>query len=422
MQEPNNTRGKVTDLQVLRGISIVLDVLYHLSLPQTLLDFSAAKPILPFWLGVEIFFIISGYVVTLSLIKDGFNGPRFFLRRIFRLIPVMLLFLLFSCALHAYIRKTDWPVSVKELFTIATRDFLWQEASILFGYITLTNRPTTYFNGAMWSLSVEDQFYATIALLCLATAVISGRSQRAAKWCLFLVAGTLYLGVTVCRLSILFGFKPEKVLPHIAAYPMIWRFDFLALGIVLAFVAPKVREGLRAYFKDCSTFVTPFLLLIPLAIASLCESPMQNQYIARALTGFGMPVAALSFGLLVLLAGENLALPVSRGWLYRTMWYLGDRSYTIYLFHFPMFAVAWLIVYRFWPSLMSNAITFGVSQMMLVVALLIPFVEVVYRLIELPLMQLGKRLMHVTPRDAGAVTLAMPIVLSTPADNQGAAA
>jgi peptidoglycan/LPS O-acetylase OafA/YrhL len=408
MQSSNVVGGKVTDLQVLRGISIVMVLLYHLSLPQTLLGLSAAKPVMPFWLGVEIFFIISGYVVTLSLIKDGFNGPRFFLRRIFRLVPVMLLFLLLSCALHVYIRRTDWPVSVKELFTTPTRDFLWQETSILFGYITLTNRPTSYFNGAMWSLSVEDQFYAAISLLCLAAAVVSGRSQRVARWCLLLVAGTLYLGVSMCRVSILFGFEPDKVLPSMAMYAMIWRFDFLGLGVVLAFVAPKVREGLRTYFKDRSTFLTPFLLLIPLAIVSLCETPYQNQFTARALTGFGMPVAGLSFGLLVLLAGENMALPVTRGWLYRTLWYLGDRSYTIYLFHFAIFAVAWLVVFRFWPSLMSDGITFGVSQMVLVMALLIPLVEVVYRLVELPFIRLGKRLTHAAPRDNGAVVLAMP--------------
>jgi peptidoglycan/LPS O-acetylase OafA/YrhL len=50
------------------------------------------------FLGVEIFFVISGYVMTLALFKDGFRGGRFLAKRVFRLTPVLLVFLAASYA------------------------------------------------------------------------------------------------------------------------------------------------------------------------------------------------------------------------------------------------------------------------------------------------------------------------------------
>ncbi len=321
----------------------------------------------------------------------------------------MVLFLLFSCAIHGFIRGSDLPASVKEQFTIPTHNFLLQERSVLFGYFTLTSGPFSFLNSAMWSLSVEDQFYATVTLLCLTVAVLSRKSERAAKWCLLLVAGALYIGLLACRLSILFGLDIAPTLPRLVAYLLIWRFDFLALGVVLAFVARRVRGALRTYFQDCSTFLTAFLLLIPLGTIALCESQFQNPLTARALVGFAMPMAALCFGLLVLLAGENMAFPMTRGWIYRTMLHLGDRSYTIYLFHFPMLAVAWLLFFRFMPWALAKPIHYGIAQMVLVTALLLPLVEVVYRFVELPLMRVGKRLTHVAARGPGSVVRTLPI-------------
>jgi peptidoglycan/LPS O-acetylase OafA/YrhL len=421
MQTAKDFGGKVTDLQVLRGISIVLVLLYHLSLPHTLLGFSAAKPNMPFYLGVEIFFIISGYVVTLSLLKDGCNGPRFFVRRVFRLVPAMFLFLLFSCALHGYIRGSGMPVYVKEQFTVPTRDFVLQETGILFGFFTQVSAPHCYLNGAMWSLSVEDQFYAALALLCLVVAVLSQQSERAAKWSLLVIAGVLLSGVSACRVAVLVGTDLRDVLPEAAAYLLRWRFDFLALGIVLAFVAQKLRGSIRSYFKERGNFLAPLLLVIPLIVTSLCESQYTDALTVRALTGLGMPLAAACFGLLVLLAADNLAFPTTRGFLYRFLLYLGDRSYTYYLFHFPVFVVAWLLIYRFAPATFNSALRYGVAQVVLVTVLLCPLVEVVYRFVELPLMRLGKRLTHVAPA-AETILMTLPIGLpTTPHKHQGAA-
>ncbi len=58
---------------------------------------------MPFFLGVEIFFVISGYLVTLSLSKDEFHGPHFFVKRVFRLMPAVLVFLVFTLALNVFI-------------------------------------------------------------------------------------------------------------------------------------------------------------------------------------------------------------------------------------------------------------------------------------------------------------------------------
>ena len=79
---------KIAALQYLRGVAIVLVLFQHLSISATVFEkWFGTRFSLPFYSGVELFFVISGLVVTKSLIKSQFGVRRYLVRRLFRLYP-----------------------------------------------------------------------------------------------------------------------------------------------------------------------------------------------------------------------------------------------------------------------------------------------------------------------------------------------
>lgn len=84
---------KIEDLQHLRGVSILLVLLTHFPALVPLLNVFPQRVSNPCWLGVEIFFVLSGYVITHALARDRYEPLSFFVRRVFRLTPALLCFL-----------------------------------------------------------------------------------------------------------------------------------------------------------------------------------------------------------------------------------------------------------------------------------------------------------------------------------------
>jgi peptidoglycan/LPS O-acetylase OafA/YrhL len=384
--------SKVSDLQVLRGISILLVLLCHFGLPKTLLGRFPIRIHDPFFLGVEIFFILSGYVVCKSLMRDGFHAGRFFVRRVFRLYPAIIAFLVFSWAVDSLLRYSSIPPGgTREILLFGEGELLRQSRDILSGAFIPRSGPTAYSNGAMWSLSVEFQFYAVVGALCAAAIHLCRMPPRWASQCLLGVCASVFAFSLLLRFGVLCGYSVESWSPRWLFYAMHWRFDFMALGVLVAGIETHLGDRLEARWKSMATHWSPWLLLTPLMAMSLCETPFHAVEKKPFLIGFGHPIAAACFAVLVMIASRNLAFPESRGRLYRTMEWLGDRSFTIYLMHFPIFILAWMIVYFARPTLFSSPVGFGIAQMLLTAAIGLPLCDLVYRGLELPCIEVGKR-------------------------------
>ena len=156
--------GKRIDfLDGLRGVAIILVVLFHAYSRWTSVvpygDKFASFPVFKNgYLGVQLFFLISGFVILMSLEKNT-SMPTFLYKRWLRLFPGMLIatILVFSTAFLLYERpmgKPDLPTVIPGLFFI---DPLWIKA--ITGY---TIQP---LEGAFWSLFVEVKFYLIFGLL-----------------------------------------------------------------------------------------------------------------------------------------------------------------------------------------------------------------------------------------------------------------
>lgn len=151
----------MADIQALRGVAVIWVFFQHLSLTPALFAFLPKKIEMPFYCGVELFFVISGFVITLSLSKSGFNVRKFLIKRLFRLTPSVICVIVFSALVRQCIILEGVTGFNKSLFVPQAAHFIRESFSVLGGYFLLVTKEPSYYFSAMWTLSVEDQFYVT---------------------------------------------------------------------------------------------------------------------------------------------------------------------------------------------------------------------------------------------------------------------
>lgn len=287
------------DIQALRGLAIGLVLLYHAELIPAL---GAGH------LGVDIFFVVSGFLITgivqRGLVAGTFSFSAFYFRRAKRLLPAAYAVFL-ACALAA-----PWFLTQLEF-----RDFTWQ----LLGAVTFTGNialwmQTGYFETAaelkpllhVWSLSIEEQYY----LLLPATLAFTPRRWWG-RLALAITAGSLAL----CLLMV--AIKPGAVfylLPTRA-----WELGLGSLGALLL-GGPKWAPCWRVLFWP--------------ALATLLWIPFNA--IGGAHPGIDALLVCCAT-LVVILRRHPI---VNRGLPIRALAWLGDISYSLYLVHWPLLAFA----------------------------------------------------------------------------------
>ena len=298
-------------LDGLRGVAIVLVLLSHAHVPL----FDGA------FFGVDVFFVLSGFLITsLLLIEHQANGRlqywRFYRRRFFRLMPALALFLLAYCLLAPLL----WP----------GLDDVYQDALVSILYladygIAFFDSPNTLLH--MWSLSVEEHFYLIWPPLLV---LLLRGSRPGAVW---RPLALLYLLSWLWR--ILWVVQGQQF------YEIFFRFDTRASGLLagallaaLMVEKPQCIDWLRARLPHAMWLV----LLIPL----LMQLGWDNQ-------------GAMVWGLTVVeLAAVVLLVAVQQrsGLVYEMLnapllIKLGTLSYGIYLWHYPV--VRYLRADYAWP-------------------------------------------------------------------------
>ena len=104
-----------------------------------------------------------------------------------------------------------------------------------------------------------------------------------------------------------------------------------------------------------------------------------------------MPFSLACISGLVLLAANGLAFPVGANRLRRIMVYLGDRSYTLYLFHPPALIVAFVVVWKWMHWAIFSTVWFGILEAGVTLAVATPVCHLIYRFIEMPCIRLFSR-------------------------------
>lgn len=360
---------KIEEIQVLRAIiAVVLVVIFHSRFDLT----GAPHPALATFFGylggdagVDLFFVISGFVIARNLVPSlqaaGQTAEArrtllvFWLKRAFRLLPSAWFWLAFTLVCSLLFNdsgafghfRAAYEGAIAAMLNVANVRFM-----ACFGQFECG--PTFVY----WSLSLEEQFYLALPLLILL-------SRR------FLVP---------VLLALLLSQLPEatSVLPG-------YRFGGLILGVLLA-----VFSQSRSYhWFDPTGLVGRRWISLPLFIALLVVLSTVMGPELKVVSGtLKYDLVALPAAILVLLASYDRGYLMPAGMLRNLLIWIGERSYALYLIHIPAYYLSREILFK--TALAGETQTQQwVNHGLLAIALMLLLSDCSYRLIEMPWLRRG---------------------------------
>lgn len=350
-------RRYITGLDGIRAIAVIMVLAYHLKLALFKSGF----------LGVTVFFVLSGYLITGILISEveeegTIDLKNFWLRRIRRLVPAVMSMAVVIIFVSAVVNKI--------IFTKGCKDFLasvlgfnnWWQIFNKVSYFEAAGVPSPFTH--CWSLAIETQFYLIYPLILLGIyKLVKSRGEGRAK------RGLLFAGVTL-------------LLALISVILMIVLFD------------PQ-QDASRVYY---GTDTRAFSLLFGALLAILWEYRMVPRRLSASVN---MVLGSVSFAVLLVMTiaingssnfwyrggqfvGTILTVLViytvsgRKTWLSRflsnpVLKWIGDRSYRIYLWHYPIIL------------LISKGIKASWWITLIEIVLSVVLAELSYRFIETPI-------------------------------------
>ena len=331
------------EIDGLRALAVIAVIINHFN-----------KTILPSgYLGVDIFFVISGYVITSSLAdrpsKDlGSFLISFYVRRIKRLLPALILFVVINSVLISLFNpnpEVSLKTGIASLFGLSNL-YLWNQATDYFSTATELNVFTH-----TWSLGVEEQFYMVFPLVIWFTG-FSRLSDKGARN-LFKTMGILSVASLISFVILYLTNQPT------AYFLMPTRLWELGMGCLIFL-------GLNYFSK--SRFMR-FLEIIPpliIAVAIIIVLCMPLQFAISATISVVILTA-------ILIAGIHPRTAIYELFTHKYIVYTGLISYSLYLWH--------------WSVLSISRLTIGISwwTVPIQLALMMFFCIVSYKYLETPL-------------------------------------
>lgn len=365
---PTLPGGRILGLDGLRAIAILSVLLFHLD-----------PDLLPGgFMGVDVFFVVSGFLITTLLIRERHktrhsNLANFWIRRARRLIPALVSLIIIVVPLTWLC--TRWAEQAQDLLVriapqivgVLTFSYNWVEIAAGSSYFT-RNVPQLFMN--FWSLAVEEQFY----LLWPWVFVWIARhhfARRRVSFSLLIVAAASAVGMAVL-------FTPDSSTR--VYYGTDTHLFGLMIGAALAFEASRADGGfITTRFWSAVGPILGWLSCAGLIVLMIIIGDGS----AEAFHG-GIAVANVLTAIMI------ASFLVKRGGLVQLMssgpasW-LGDRSYAIYLWHWPLIILAQIVI----PTPDNSAASWAVRLGAVVVTFIV--CEISLRYLETPIRRLGFR-------------------------------
>jgi peptidoglycan/LPS O-acetylase OafA/YrhL len=302
--------SRKVEIDVLRGIAVLLVVFFHFN-----------KSISFGWIGVDLFFVLSGYLVSSLVFNEhkrngSVNVKRFFIRRGFKIYPLYFLFML--CTLVCRLLAEE---------QIPLRTFFCE-------LFFLRN----YFGGFWahtWSLCVEEHFYILLSLFAFVACTRSAfiKNVKAVN-CIFLLVCAFCLAFRLASLLLEQQYGASRFFNEWArGVHTHSRIDSLLCGVFLAYNMAFNEKNIVAFYTRNSLFIRMFALAAGV-IAILFAASMDFN------TTVGYSLLWLAFGVLLFETAvtgtiKNFVLKKQLLPFFKLIAFAGVNSYAIYLFH-PM--------------------------------------------------------------------------------------
>lgn len=308
------------------------------------------------WLGVEIFFVLSGYLIT-SILQTEYNHfgsiaiRRFYIRRAVRLFPPLLLAIIVANIFWSY-NSSEFVGANRSLATIAS----------LFYFVNLLPQKISGSLVHMWSLAVEEHFYLFWPFIVSYLFKFSPKKQ-------IVLLVTIILIVSFYRI-LQAGFNFQFNSNIIIIDPTRFTFcsiDGILIGALMAIVLPKPTWE---KFRFSKTFANVFIAVMFIITAFMVFKLRGNGFYL----GGGFILLDIFCAALIFLSIKN---PNHFLFSNKIIQWFGTRSYGIYVYHYVIFAS--LEHFRY-PNSTINLMLVSIARM----AISLLFAELSFRYIEQP--------------------------------------
>jgi peptidoglycan/LPS O-acetylase OafA/YrhL len=305
------TAGLRFDIQGLRAFAVLAVVLYHLwpgRLPGG-------------FVGVDVFFVVSGYLISSHLVREltstgRIELGRFWARRALRLLPAAFLVLITTAtAVVLALPRTVWQQYLGDAVASALYVQNWNLATSSVDYLAAFEPPSPFQH--FWSLSVEEQFYVALPLVLLVSAIAARRVSVRVRAVVPVVLGAVVV------LSFAWSSLQTTTAPDVAYFSTATRAWEFALGGLVAVAVVRrpsaVVSGVLAW-SGVAALVASLWVITP-------ETPFPGSAALLPVVGAALVIA---FGERSGLSALGKLPPVA---------FLGRISYGVYLWHWPLVVI-----------------------------------------------------------------------------------
>jgi peptidoglycan/LPS O-acetylase OafA/YrhL len=340
------------------------------------------------WFGVDLFFVLSGFLITGILYETKGSESyfhSFYGRRVLSVFPLYYGFLVLALVVFPHLLPPDSAQNM-----VNNQGWYWLYLSNV--YVMLEGWQNPAHLGHFWSLAVEEQFYLLWPMAVWAL------DRRRLMW----LAIACFLGALALRIVQPFGIDATGIYVLLPT-----RMDALAAGAFLALVI-RGQRGMGVLGRW------------PLAVFVVCIALLLAHYLRYHDVGYSRPIErTLGYTVFAVACASLIALALSASpatWLRRTfsskvLRFFGKYSYGLYIIHVPIvfflgdFGFRARLMPRLWDSTLPGVVVFGVVTTLLSVAMALAS----YHLWEIRFLRLKKYLPYrsKTPRQTAVPALAV---------------